>query len=196
LVLPNLAIINFGYGSAGFGDVLLQDIDKRIDYQADEAFVVLGITPLSLTQEGINNRHLVYELKTKREKLIELLYFKRLLQFFTLITLEQVDNKFKEKEFSTSFHQDYTPSGWVATIEDKPWPIAGLKSYRTRFINNQVRPEHIIRLMCQVKLWNSRGVTVIGFRPPTTEKMVALEDSVSGYCEVPVNECRRLLALI
>lgn len=182
-VLSDLSIINFGYGSAGFSDVMLDEIDKRIYYESADKILVLGITPLTLTREGINNYHLEYELKTKREEIIELVYFKKVLQLFTPFTIKQLGQKIKGKEFSTSFHQEYTQGGWVATIEDKPWTESALKSYSTRFINNQVDENNIIRLLDKVKFWTGKGVVVVGFRPPTTHKMIALEDSLSAYSQ-------------
>jgi len=179
--LAGFSIINFGYGSAGFSDVMLEEIDKRINYESDNKIVVLGITPLTLTPEGIKNYHLEYELKTKREELIELIYFKEVMQLLTPFTIAQLAQKIKGKEFYTSVHQEYTPGGWVATIEDKPWPEAALKSYSTRFINNKVDENNVIRLLDKVKFWTEKGVIVFGVRPPTTHKMIALEDSLSGF---------------
>ncbi len=182
-VLTGYEIINFGYGSAGYSDRMLEEIDKRINYKSDHKIVVLGITPLTLTREGVNNYHLEFDLKTKREELVEMFYFKKILQFFAPVTLKQIWDKFEGKEFSTSFHLEYVPGGWVASHEDKPWPEAALKSYSTRFINNQVDEKNIARLEKQISTWTEKGVVVVGMRPPTTSKMVELEDSVSGFNE-------------
>jgi hypothetical protein len=185
-ILPGISITNFAYGSAGFDEVMLKQIDKRIDFDAPKKMVVLGLTPLSITAEGMHNYHMNYELETKREELIELLYFKSFFQFFVPITLDQIRQKIKGNEFKTSFHQEYTYTGWVASYEDKPWPESALKSYSTRFINNQVTEKNIQLVLDQVQKWTSQGVMVFGFRPPTTYKMVALEDSLSGYNELIV----------
>jgi hypothetical protein len=182
-VLPGMNILNFGYGSAGFDNIMLNEISKKIDLKAKQKVVVLGLTPLTLTQEGRNNYHLNYELKTKREELIELLYFKRAFQFFVPFTLDQMDQKLKGKEFQTTFHQEYTSTGWVATYDEKPWEESAIKSYSTRFINNQVTEENLLQVANKIKEWTQQGVMVFGFRPPTTHKMVALEDSLSGYNE-------------
>ncbi len=186
-VLEGFSIVNFGYGSAGYSNRMLDEIDRRIDYRAKHKIVVLGLTPLTLTREGTLNYHMEYELKTKREELIELVYFKEVLKLFTPFTLKQFWNKLKGKEFSTSFHQEYVPGGWVASEEDKPWTESALKSYSTRFINNQVEEENIERVLDKVKFWTEKGVTIVGIRPPTTPKMIELEDSLSGYNE---NEIR------
>jgi hypothetical protein len=185
-ILPEISITNFAYGSAGFDEIMLKQIDKRIDYDAPKKMVVLGLTPLTLTAEGMHNYHMNFELETKREELIELLYFKPVFQFFVPITLDQINQKIKGKEFKTSFHQEYTNTGWVASFEDKPWLEAAIKSYSTRFINNQVTEKNLQIVLNQVQLWTNQGVVVFGFRPPTTNKMVALEDSLSGYNETLV----------
>lgn len=185
-VLSGYRIINFGYGSAGFSKLMLQEIDKRIDYSADNKVVVLGITPLSLTNEGFKNWHLTFELKTKKEELMELIYFKHVLQFFIPFTFKKFEDKIKGKEFVTSLTQEYMPSGWVASSESRPWPSAAIQSYKTRFIRNQVTEDNINTLMEQVEIWVDKGVKVLGMRPPTTHEMVALEDSVSGYNEAQI----------
>lgn len=185
-VLKGFRIINFGYGSAGYSDHMLSEIDKRIDYKSSHKIVVLGITPLTLTHEGVMNYHMEFDMKTKPEELIEMFYFKKVLQFFAPFTVKQVWDKMRGKEFSTSFHQEYIPGGWVASTEDKPWPESALKSYSTRFIDNQVDEKNIQRVLDQVKSWTEEGVIVVGMRPPTTHKMVELEDSLSGYNEIDI----------
>lgn len=185
-VLKDYNIINFGYGSAGYGDIMLNEINKRIDFNSKKSTVVLGITPLSLTHEGEMNYHLRFELDTKREELLELLYFKAFKQFFVPFTLEEMSNSLKGKKFYTSKKQEYLDGGWVATYEEKPWEIAALKSYSTRFINNQVLKSNINRLTSIIREWTDKGVQVYALRPPTTDKMVALEDSLSGFNEVQI----------
>ena len=106
--------------------------------------------------------------------------------FFVPVTLDQINQKIKGNEFKTSFHQEYTYTGWVASYEEKPWPESALKSYSTRFINNQVTEKNLKIVTDQVQQWTNQGVLVFGFRPPTTHKMVALEDSLSGYNELVV----------
>ena len=182
-VLKEKSIINFAYGSAGYSEVMFREINRRIDDNAKGRMIVLGVTPLTLTPEGGYNYHLNFELKTKREELLELKYFKPVLSFFVPYTLAQLERKTKGKEFYTSFHQEYIHGGWVATHEDKPWPESALKPYSTRFTNNQVSDKLLKGLLNQVNEWTKKGITVIALRPPTTKEMVALEDSLSGYNE-------------
>ncbi|MCY1723534.1 hypothetical protein OU798_24495 [Prolixibacteraceae bacterium Z1-6] len=187
-ILSGYKIINLGYGSAGYGDIMLNEINKRIDFESKKSMVILGITPLSLTHEGEMNWHLRTELATKKEELIELLYFKKISQFFIPFTFSEMEKHVKGKDFYTSKKQEYLDGGWVATYEEKPWEIAALKSYSTRFINNQVLESNINRLVKATGEWTEKGIQVFAFRPPTTEKMVALEDSLSGFNESNIRE--------
>lgn len=120
-VLPDYRIVNFGYGSAGYGDLMIREVTKRIDFSSKKSTVVLGITPLTLTHEGEKNYHLQGELKTTREELIELLYFKKVQQFFVPYTLSEISRSLKGKKFHTSRKQEYIDDGWIATYEEKPW---------------------------------------------------------------------------
>lgn len=61
-----------------------------------------------------------------------------------------------------------------------------MKSYSTRFTGNQVLERNINRLAENVALWSKKGVKVFAFRPPTTHKMVELEDSLSGFNEAAI----------
>lgn len=136
--------------------------------------------------EGEKNYHLRAELNTKREELLEQQYFKDVFQFFVPYTLAEIGNSLNGKKFYTSKKQEYLDGGWVATYEEKPWAIATLKSYSTRFTNNQVLESNVTRLTEEVKAWTERGVKVFALRPPTTQKMVSLEDSLSRFVKKSV----------
>lgn len=187
-VLKDYSIINFGYGSAGYGELMLKEIDKRIDFSSGKKSVLLGVTPLSLTHEGVMNWHLREELSTKREEILELIYFKKIKQYFIPMTLEQLQSSINGKEFYDSRKQEYMPDGWVATVEEKPWADAALQHYQTRFTNNPVQEKNIVVLLDQVKEWTSKGVKVYAMRPPTTHKLVALENEKSGFNEKEIKQ--------
>jgi len=189
-VFENLSILNFGYGSAGYNDVMFHEINKKVNWDAEIKIIILGITPVSLTKNGALNHHLNYELQTKREEIIELLYFKKLMQFFVPTTFEQIFWRIKGKKYKVTKHQEYIDDGWVATFEEYPDTSSALKSYSTYFINNQVVNENVDNLVHEVKKWTSKNAFVFAFRPPTTYSMAELEDSVSGFKE---EEIRRKL---
>jgi hypothetical protein len=181
-VLSGFSIVNFGYGSAGYDEIMFREINKRINAKR-VGIVVLGLTPSTLTHKGSFNYHLNNELGTKPEELIELMYFKKVFQYFIPVTLKQLDRSIKGKKFTVSKHQEYIDGGWVATHEDYPQPESALKSYNTYFIGNQVENKNIEILVKQIRSWGNSNIQVFVFRPPTTSKMVSLEDSLSGFDE-------------
>ncbi len=181
-VLSGYSVVNFGYGSAGYDGIMFREINKRINSKIG-GIVVLGLTPSTLTHKGSLNYHLNNELETKPEELIELMYFKKVFQYFIPFTLKQLERSIKGKKFNVSKHQEYIDGGWVATHEDNPQPESALKSYNTYFTGNQVEDDSIEFLVKQIRSWENSDIQVFVFRPPTTSKMVALEDSLSGFDE-------------
>jgi hypothetical protein len=104
-------------------------------------------------------------------------------QYFIPFTFAEIENSLRGKKFVQNRKQEYLPGGWVATQVGKPNPESALKEYSTRFTNNQVLPSNFNRLLDKVETWKKQNVKVFAFRPPTTYKMVALEDSLSAFNE-------------
>lgn len=177
----DLSAINIGYASAGYSEPIFRLIDKRIKKNSKHRVIILGITPLSLTPEGARNSHYFECINIKREERIELQYFYSTLNFFLPYTLKSLFESFKGTSFEQSYLQEYFDDGWVASDTRVRNPESSLDFYKTRFVKNQVSNEVFNNLIIEIDEWINQGISVYAFRPPTTSKMVAVEDSLSGY---------------
>jgi hypothetical protein len=81
------------------------------------------------------------------------------------------------------FYQEFHDDGWMATWTVPAEPSREVARYRGIFSGTQVSTELIEALVEQTVRWTQQGVFAIGFRPPTTDAMQALEDKLSGFDE-------------
>lgn len=182
--LPDLKIINFGYSNGGHDRLMLNSAISLLDPEAKLRIIVLGVTPLSLTQVAAQNEHYLSIMRKPFSEAFESVYFLHLKSFILpIFPIELKDifslSRAKRKEKHTIYHDD----GWAESWDDVPNPEAQLSQYKDRFTSNQVSSELFQDLFQVISECKSKGIKIIGFRPPTTRAMVTLEDSMSGFHE-------------
>ena len=177
--LPEASVLNFGFGGCGWdtsyldriGDLLVADGQKVL---------VLGITPYSLTPNAIkDNMFLSYsEQHTLSLRLSQLSGNLSLL--FSPINLRRM-----AAAMTGGYHKQthYHKNGWKAVIVNPENPLETLKTYRKLFKGNTASAEIEKLLLARVARWTAQGITVAAYRPPTTSKMVELENDMSRWDE-------------
>lgn len=177
-VLPDFSIYNFGYSSGSFSPFMLDQIEKRLDFDAPTKVLYLGITPYSLTPKAAKDGHISQELARKKEEIWESLYLEPLEQFF-----EPYQLNWDKPGDSVLYIQEYKTTGWVATTKIPPSPEEAIPIYTKDFQDNSVSNTVIDSLVARVKRWTERRVIVFAARPPTTNAMINLENTISGFNE-------------
>jgi len=184
-VLPDYRILNFGYSAGGLNPMMYREAERRLDPESPHKAIVLGVTPGALLPFTATNEHFLQEKTRPREDVYQRLYLNPYLKFFEPIDLRELllaarGKKPKPKEF---YYQEFHDDGWVAARLVPENPEKQLPRYRERFTKESVSEELIRELIEQTKTWVAKGIRVFAYRPPTTRKMVALEEELSGFDE-------------
>lgn len=179
---------NFGYSSGSYSTFMLDQIEKKLDRQANSRVVILGISPYALTPKATLDEHIREELARKKEEIFEYKYLVPIKLIFEPITLQQLFHNRDSGETNVNndpvYHQEfYTRQGWVASWKTPSDSTSALSEYVRDFANNKVNQTVVDSLISRVALWAKSGIKVFAFRPPTTRAMVHLEDSISGFDE-------------
>jgi len=180
--LPGTETLNFGYSSSGHNPVMYAEIDRMLPKTNNTPrAVILGITPASLTAKAQDNGHYL-EFKKRQgippadmpvlDNALRPLTFKRTK---SLLRGHFTDDT-EDKDTKDLFDNGWMRSDWHIRV-----PSEALKSYQGVFNGNKVDPAVIDGMMRQVRIWHARGIYVLGYRPPTTPMMVALEQEKSGF---------------
>lgn len=179
--LNDQSVLNYGFSSGGLCGIMLDEIGKRLETEEGIKTIVLGVTPHSFTPNARQNGHIVREKKRTKEEILEYIYFAEVKKIFSPTTLHQISDMLSGKTKTSSYIQEYHKGGWVASDYKTRNPEYALESYQKVFDKNMPLDENIFELMKKITEWNDSGILVIGFRPPTTDKMVNLEDSITGF---------------
>jgi len=182
--LPDLKIVNFGYSAGGLDRLMLKSAEALLDPEAKVRIIVLGVTPSSLTPAAAENEQYLSIMRKPFSEVFESVFFLPVKTFLTPIFPRDVINLFSgTKTKSNGYHKIFYDDGWVASWYDVPRPEEQLSSYRARFASCRVSSDLCRDVLQVVREWRSRGIQTIGYRPPATRAMVALEDSMSGFRE-------------
>jgi hypothetical protein len=178
--LANHSVLNFGFSSAGFNEILFSGIKTRLAQTATEKIIVLGITPYSLTPKAQENQHYLQESKRNPKEVFKRRYINPFLSFFDPIAPTDL---FQDIDTIRGYHETFHKDGWVASYKVPSNPKAALDSYKRNFKENQVNQGVLNNLFRQISNWRNEGIKVYAFRVPSTREMEILENSLSGFNE-------------
>jgi hypothetical protein len=164
---------------------------EKLDHNSPSRTLLIGLAPHTLTPRAAMDEHYLQEKSRKKEEIIDARYFGAIKQLFITTTiydlyLDIVKSFKKEKKVEDIYYQEFQSNGWVASWKTYDDPENALASYRSGFIGNQVSDSIFKGFLSYVKKWVAEGIKVYAYRPPTTIKMVQVEDSLSGFNEVKI----------
>lgn len=174
---------NFAYWSNGMGPVYLEGLEKKLDKGSDLKMIVLGVSPHSLTPNAAKCAHYLYETGRSREQVLQNLYLSPLQEMFAPFRAPDLVNGLLGKSKPVNYRITYHPDGWVESYWLQPDTTYSTRFYEGIFTENQVSEEVIRGFLDFVERWNSMGIYVAGFRPPTSEAIRTLEKGRGGFDE-------------
>lgn len=178
--------MNLAFSGSGANAEMFAYLDAHIDYEAQDRFVILGITPWMFTAKARENDHFhevsrkyAQERASRRSLAGEL---------FAGITPKRVKSSLSPEGSQSWDVEDFREDGWCPTVlarpEEKPEIFKrGLDGYVALFKATQFSKTSMMEFCGRVRDWTDRGVNVIAFRIPSCGEMVELEDSLSGFDE-------------
>jgi hypothetical protein len=182
-LLPGMKVLNFGYSNGGLNPVMFAAAEKKFSEKSKSKVMVVGVSANCLTAYTLTNEQYLREKNRPREEVFERLYFNTILYRFSATTPEALKEKLLQKPASSYYFNDYQTDGYVQSTKFPVDTMEAIPSYIDDYTNFQVSETYINQLSAQVSDWNNRGITVIGYRPPTTFPMRALEDTMGLFNE-------------
>ena len=169
--LPGRRILNFAFMAGGLNPEIYHEADRRLAADSPGRIILVGCSPLSLTEDSALNRHL-HEVQADWlytgaprpiRALASFLEPVQVLEFYHAV--RGVRRRF-----------DYDDNGWRP--QDR-FPI----TTRYRAPMPTVSPRLRQDLLDAVADWTAKGIAVFVFRPPTTAAGRRQRDLGSGYDE-------------
>lgn len=173
------SVLNLGYSAAGMNQEMYDFLDSRLAKDGPRV-IILGVTANSLMPSTLANEDFREIKSQKKLETLKDLKLKPALSFFGRYKPDNIFFKIFTFDARIQKYEVYHDDGWVATDSKPVDSSSALGSYVSRFKKEQFDPQIYEGLISQVKKWNKEGVTVIGFRPPTSVEMRDLEDERSG----------------
>lgn len=185
--IPNCSAINLGYSSAGLSNLYFDFVYDKLNTASKNRVIILGISPHSLTLSALKNEELLTYLNQPVIETKKIIHLANLYKLTEMAMPSQLVNSLNvNKKKPINYHQEFYKNGWVKSCKDNPDKESALVSYASIFSNNMVSDLAITNLCERIQKWNKEGVKVICFRTPSSLKMEALEDSLSGFNEAEI----------
>jgi hypothetical protein len=177
-------IYNLAFSAGGLNQEIYDVASGMLDMGAKHRMIVLGVTPGSLMASTENNRQYREEHNRPQSAYLERVYIDPWLQRFVPFDWERLMYSVADRRSNGKRHVNrYADDGWVGSGGSPEDPTDELNSYREVMARYQVKEALVQALFDQTRMWSSMGVRVFGFRPPTSQAMLDLENKMSGFDE-------------
>lgn len=186
--LPGMKVLNFGYSNGGLNKVMFDAAQKKLSADNEDKVIVIGISPNCITGYSQKNDQYLQEKNRPREDIFERMYLNKVLYYFSPTSPEALKEKVNQKPAPSYYNNEYYPDGYVLSEKFPADSTEAISSYISDYTNFKVEERYIDVLTSQVEDWSRKGIKVIGFRPPTTLAMRAVEDTLGHYNEALIKE--------
>lgn len=188
--LPGLKILNFGFSNGGLNPTMFEAAEMKLTKSKGSKIIVLGISANTITDYSKSNQQYLQELTRPREEVLERLYTFPVSYWFSSTSPEKLKQIFNDTNNITNnyYLNTYHRNGYV---ESDKFPIdttESIPSYISDFTNYKVEKSILQALFRQVEKWDKKGITVVAFRPPVSQPMIILEDSLGLFNERYLSE--------
>lgn len=185
--LPGLKILNFAYSNGGLNPELFEMAEKKISQKSRVKLIILGVSPNCITGYTQKNEQFRQEKNRSREDILERLYLNGMLYYFSATTPEAIRDQLKKKSTDSYYLNEYHANGYVASEKFPTDTLEAIPSYISDFTNYKVEERYVGKLIEQVNEWTIRGIQVVGFRPPVSAPLRALEDTMGLFNEAALS---------
>jgi hypothetical protein len=186
--LPGLEVLNFAYSNGGLNPTMFEAGENKLAKNDKPKIILLGVSANTVTGYSAPNTQYLQELNRPREELIERRYFNPVLYWFSATSPEKLKQYFSGKKDTAYYRHRYFMNGYVESDKFPVDTVEAIPSYIKDFTNFKVEAENLNVLYRQVKNWSDSGIIVVGFTPPVSQPMRALEDTLGHYHQ---NEIRQ-----
>ena len=183
--LPNSRILNYGIDAVNYTEPYLRMVDELVEKNSLQPVVVLGVSPLTLTDSILYTDGFTALITDEKKSRLGS-HFAMLRRFFMPITTRELINSLGPDDRAYHRYRRYHRTGWRESYNIPEDPSETMAFYSTLFEmdrNGPPRREVADHLIAAISRWVAQGIRVYGFRPPTCEAMIALEDAQAHWDE-------------
>lgn len=188
IFLPDLNILNFAYSNGGLNPTMFKAAEAKLTKKHDIKIIVLGITTNAITAYTKNNEQYFQELSRPREEVLERRFLNPLRYWFSSTSPEALIQHFSPVEHTSYYLNEYHMNGYVESDKFPIDTMEAIPSYTDDFTNFKVDEQYLKNLFSQVKKWSDNGILVVAYRPPVSQAMKLLEDTLGRYNEDEISE--------
>lgn len=181
--LPGRRIFNFAYNSGGLNAEMFDAAERRLDRSVAAPAIVLGVTPLSLLSWKANNEQYREYLATPRDQVWLALGAPAVGRFFQPLRPVDLLGRVAPIAPKAVHHYEYHDDGWIGSWRRPADPSDALRVYAVQLAGKAIDQSLVEELLSRTRRWRANGVRVVAFRPPATDAIAALEDSLTGFDE-------------
>lgn len=186
--LPGMKVLNFGYSNGGLNKVMFEAAQNKLRPDNGNKVIVIGVSPNCITGYSQKNEQYLQEKKRPKEDIFERLYLNKWLYYLSPVSPEAFKEMLTQKPSGSYYNNEYFSDGYVLSEKYPADSTEAISSYISDYTNFKVEDQYIDILAAQVNEWSHEGIKVIGFRPPTTFAMRAVEDTLGHYNEALIKE--------
>ena len=178
---PGMSAINLGYSSNGFHPIYMDFLEGRLDKNAKDPVIVLGISAYSFSRNGSGSYSYRAEASRKKEEVIQYMNFYRLSKLFAPLNILETTGMAEKNNWHENYYIKYHFDGWMESYWVRPDTSYSDQFYKVIFKDNKYFENAVGVLSRQIRIWTDEGINVVAFRTPTTQSIRMLEDSLSGF---------------
>lgn len=174
-------IFNFGFSSAGLDTALMDAGAALLDSSSNRRVLVLGVTPSSLADENLANKHFHQEKNRPAIELWQRRYINPYFSYFDPTTPVLFRSAYRGKK--EGYFQEHHPNGWIASTKvpvdvwEDLWMVED--GFKKAVFSLSVRK----KLIQKIAAWTKQGIQVFAFRPPAVKHFEEAEDRLSGISQ-------------
>lgn len=182
-ILEDYRILNFGFFRGGLNPEMYHAAEEKLNPSGYRT-IILGITPQSLTPEGLANEH-YQSFRSDWDIFTTPAEYPNITQPITRVEIRF----WLTKEYPVPFfYQDPRTDGWIASYLEPPFYQGWIDAFKEIFIDNRVTDENVNAMITQVGTWHDDDICVYAFRFPAIDEIMQIEDELSGFDEVEVRQ--------
>lgn len=175
---------NLGFSSAGYSATYINLLVNRLKVMGPRV-LVLGLTPHAFTAEAVTDEMLNHYKAISGFDRYKSLYLSQYLKHFAPYKISDLKTAWVGN-YEGVLVEHFYANGWVASDRNPASDSVALEIYTKLFGKVNVNDSIIDQFIFTVDSLHKTGISIIAFRPPTNDAMIAIEDSLGGFDEMDI----------
>lgn len=180
--LPGRRILNLGFRSVPLNDSYLAFSASSLDPDCKQPIIAIAVSANSFTPRSLRDNGYAAELwRVGEEPPLTWPWLVWIQRKLKPLSLRETLRLVRHPRSRSGHYDDCHHGGWIAADMLPEDPQSAELLYRKRFIQNEVDSSVIVQSLDFVQACEANGIIVLGYRVPTTDAILEIESSLSGF---------------